>query len=105
MKLKETIEQIIGIGVFVGLVGLTYQSCFASRTVKDVIIVKKEIYEIEDIDTGYYEEQNMIVVDDGHCFRAPKPFGESLEVGDKLSEIKYRPSPFGGCDFVKDYQW
>ena len=104
MDRKEIIDGIIGFGLLIGLAGLTYQSCFASRTVEDVTITKVGTYEIHDHESGYYEEQNKIITDDGQCFRAPKPFGSDLEVGDKLSSITYRPAPFGRCDFVKNYQ-
>ena len=104
MGLKKTIKEIGEVGLFIGALGLAYQCCFAPRTVEDVTITKTGTYEIEDIDTGYYEEQNTIHTDNKQCFRAPKPFGEGLEVGDKLSTITYRPAIFGRCDFVREYE-
>ena len=104
MDRKEIIDSIIGTGLLIGIAGLTYYSCFASRTVEDVTIVKKSVYEINDSESGYYEEQNAITIEGGKCFRAPKPFGESLEVGDVIKEISYRPAPVGRCDFVTDYK-
>ena len=57
-KLNEIIEAIVG----VSLLGLGYQQCYAPRTIEDVVVIDKGIYQIVDNESGYIENQNTITI-------------------------------------------
>jgi hypothetical protein len=99
-KFKDLIQGVGAAVVFVILVGLVYQRCFAHETVANSVVTGMGEYEVE-METGYYETQVRIDVDNhDRCFRGHRPFGTNLKVGDRLEYIIYRPGLVGPCDLV-----
>ena len=80
--------------------------CFAPRTTEGPIsITNKGKYYLIDGETGYQELQNTINIDNHKkCLRDIMPFGEILEVGDTLKQVRWRPGLIGPCDYIIGYE-
>ena len=92
----------------IGLVAIVYFSCFHPRVVENCTVVDKDTFTIYDNETGYEEEQTTITLQcsDPHkrlCFRAPRPFGDELRVGDEVVRMTYRPGLAGPCEYAYSY--
>ncbi len=98
-KVKSVLGNMLIGGMIFLSAGMMYKSCFAPRTIEDIIVTDKSTFEVTDYDTNYSETQNTIDIDKHkRCIRGPYPFGSNLDIGDKIKEIKYRPG-IGPCDY------
>jgi len=95
-------------GIALTMVGLLASSayCFVPRTIEGPITVTgKGEYYLIDGETGYQELQNTITIDKyNKCLRDIMPFGQDLEEGDTLSQVRWRPGLMGPCDYVVSYE-
>jgi len=104
-KFQEVKEAILGGLLFLSVVTLAYRGCFATRTVKDVVVVKEENFCYMDGFGTIHCKDSIIIDKSPHCLqfseRNPK---YNFSVGERLKEISWRPYLFGNCEHLKGYE-